>query len=76
MEMKAAVIHEFGDANVLKYEDIEAPTSKSGHILIKVLAAGVNRLDHYLGEGSVVPELPFPHILGADAAGEVAELGE
>jgi len=44
--------------------------------LIKVLASGINRFDHYIREGSVVPELPFPHILGADAAGEVAELGE
>ena len=31
---------------------------------------------HYIREGSVVPELPFPHILGSDAAGEVAELGK
>ncbi len=74
--MKATVIHEFGDIDVLKYEDIETPKPKPGHILIKVLAAGVNRFDHYIREGSVVPELPFPHILGADAAGEVAELGE
>ncbi|MFQ5741372.1 MAG: zinc-binding alcohol dehydrogenase family protein [Acidobacteriota bacterium] len=74
--MKAAVIREFGDVNVLKYEDIETPTPKPGHILIKVLAAGINRFDHYIREGSVLPELPFPHILGADAAGEVAELGE
>ncbi len=74
--MKAAVIHEFGDVDVLKYEDIEQPILTPGHVLIKVLAAGVNRLDHYIREGSIVPELPFPHILGADAAGEVAELGE
>jgi len=73
--MKAAVIHEFGDVDVLKYEDVPTPTPKPGHILIKVLAAGVNRLDHNLREGSIVPELPFPHILGIDAAGEVAELG-
>ncbi len=73
--MKAAVIHEFGDVDVLKYEEIEAPKPKPGHVLIKVLAAGINRLDHYIREGSVVPELPFPHILGSDAAGEVAELG-
>ncbi len=74
--MKAAVIHTFGDPDVLKYEDIKTPKPKPGHILIKVLAAGVNRLDHYLREGSLVPELPFPHILGSDAAGEVAELGK
>ncbi len=74
--MKATVMHEFGDFNVLKYEDIEQPIPKPGHVLVKVLAAGVERLDHYIREGSIVPELPFPHILGADAVGEVAELGE
>ncbi len=73
--MKAAVIREFGDVDVLKYEDIEQPSPKPGQVLIKVLAAGVNLFDHYIREGSIVPELPFPHILGSDAAGEVAKLG-
>ena len=76
MKMKATVIHKFGDVDVLKREDIERPSPKPGHVLIKVLAAGVERLEHYIREGSIVPELPFPHILGADAAGEVADLGE
>ena len=55
--MKATVIHEFGDFDVLKYEDIETPKPKPSYALIKVLAAGVNRLDHYIREGSIVPEL-------------------
>ena len=75
MKMKASVIRKFGDVNVFQYEEIERPRPKPGQILIKILAAGVNRFDHYIREGSVVPELPFPHILGADAIGEVAELG-
>lgn len=74
--MKAAVIHQFGDTDVLKYQHIATPKPRPGHILIKVLAAGVNRFDHYLREGSVIPALPFPHILGADAAGEVFGLGK
>ena len=73
--MKATVIHQFGAPEVLRYEDIETPRPKPGHIVIKVLAAGINRLDHYLREGSIVPQLPFPHILGADAVGEVVERG-
>ena len=74
--MKAALIREFGDVDVLKYEEVETPRPKPKYILIKVLAAGVNRLEHYFREGSLVPEIPFPQILGADAAGEVAELGQ
>ncbi len=73
--MKAAVMHEFGDFDVLKYEDVATPRPKPGHILIKVLAAGVNRLDHYLREGSITREIALPHVLGSDAVGEVAELG-
>ncbi len=74
--MKASVIHQFGDFDVLKYEDIATPKPKPGNVLVKILAAGVNRLDHYLREGSVVPDFPFPHILGADAAGEVFRAGK
>ena len=74
--MKAAVMNEFGDEDVLTYEDLETPKPRAGHVLVKVLAAGVNRLDHYLREGSVTRDIPLPHVLGADAAGEVAELGE
>ena len=73
--MKATVINKFGDFDVLEYVDVPTPKPGPGHIVIKVLAAGVNRLEHYIREGSVAPELPFPHILGADAAGEVFRVG-
>ena len=36
--MKAAIINGFGDVDVLKYEDIETPKPRPGHILIKVLS--------------------------------------
>ena len=74
--MKASVIKSFGGFDAFEYQDIEKPSPKSGNVLVKVLATGVNLLDHFIREGSIVPELPFPHILGADAAGEVAELGD
>ena len=73
--MKAAVIHQFGGPEVLSYEDTETPEPRPGHLLIKVLAAGVNRFDHYIREGSVTQQLSFPHVLGSDASGEVAALG-
>ncbi len=74
--MKAAVMIEFGDFDVLKVEEVPTPEPKAGEVLIKILATGLNRLDDFIREGSIVPELEWPHILGADAAGEVAAMGE
>ena len=44
--MQAAVIRGFGGIDVLTMEDVAIPEVRPGHLLIKVLAAGVNRLDH------------------------------
>ena len=74
--MKAAIIHGYGDPNVLQWGEVETPRPRPGHVLIKVLAAGVNRFDHYIRQGAVTQDLVFPHILGGDAVGEVAALGD
>lgn len=73
--MKAAVFHEFGPPSVLRYEDVPSPQARPGHVVIRVLAAGINRLEHYVREGSVTRELALPHVLGSDAVGEVSEIG-
>ena len=41
MKMKATVIHKFGDVDVLKREDIERPSPKPGHLLIKASQGGL-----------------------------------
>lgn len=74
--MKAVVMTQFGDSDVLEVRDVAKPQPKAGEILIRIEAAGLNRLDHYIREGGVNPEIPFPFILGSDAVGTVAELGE
>lgn len=74
--MKAAVMTGFGDADVLTLADSPMPAPAPGEILIRVEAAGLNRLDHYIREGGVNPDLAFPHILGSDAVGVVEALGE
>ncbi|MDH4561180.1 zinc-binding dehydrogenase [Pseudomonas sp. BN411] len=73
--MKAAVIHAFGGPEQIRLEDVPAPVPGPGEVLVKVLAAGINRLDHYVRLGQIAPQLAFPHILGSDAVGEVAGLG-
>lgn len=73
--MKAAVIRSFGGPQVIKLEEVPTPQPGPGQVLVKVLAALVNRLEHYIRQGDIAPSLTFPHILGLDAVGEVAELG-
>jgi NADPH:quinone reductase-like Zn-dependent oxidoreductase len=74
--MKAAVIDRFGGPEVLHVEELQTPKAGPGEVLVKVLAALVNRLDHYIRQGDITSTLFFPHVLGMDAVGEVAAVGE
>lgn len=71
VSMKAAVIEKFGEPDVLNYVSVDTPEPQEGKVRIKILATGLNRLDHYLRLGNVNPDLNFPHILGSDAVGVV-----
>jgi len=73
--MQAAVIRAFGGPEQIRLEEIPTPKPGPGEVLVKVLAIGTNRLDHYVRLGHIAPELAFPHILGSDAVGEIVELG-
>jgi NADPH:quinone reductase len=73
--MKAAILRDYGPPEVLGYGDLPTPMPGPGEVLVRVLAAGLNRLDHYLREGSVTRELKLPHVLGSDAAGVVEAVG-
>lgn len=74
--MKAAVIHGFGEADVFKFEDVPRPEPGVGELVVKVAACGVNRYDLYLRMGAVFTDLAFPHVMGADVAGTVADVGD
>lgn len=72
--MKAVRIHEYGEPNVLKYEDAPDPKAEVGEVVVKVKACALNHLDVWVRKG--MPKAPaLPHILGSDIAGEVAEVG-
>jgi len=76
--IKAVRIHEFGDADVLQYEDVERPELQAGEVLVRVRAAGVNPIDYWARKfplpGITAGQLPY--ILGWDIAGSVVALGE
>jgi NADPH:quinone reductase-like Zn-dependent oxidoreductase len=74
--MKAVVIHEYGGPNVLKYEDVPRPEPKEDHILVRVVAAGVNPVDGMIRSGMFASEnRAFPITLGGDIAGVVEKVG-
>jgi NADPH:quinone reductase-like Zn-dependent oxidoreductase len=72
--MKAAVIHEFGGPEVLRYEDVPDPRPRKDQVLIRVRACAMNHLDLWVRKG--LPGVKLPHILGSDIAGEIVEVGE
>ncbi len=76
--MKAAVIHQYGGPEELKYEDVPDPVAGPGEVLIKVAAAGINPIDIAQRSGAAKDFTPiqFPAILGWDGAGIVTKLGE
>lgn len=72
--MKAAVIHEFGGPEVLRYEEVPDPKPRADQVLIRVRACAMNHLDLWVRRG--LPGVKLPHILGSDVAGEIVEVGE
>ncbi len=72
--MKAAVF--YGPNQPLKVEEVPTPKPGAGEILVKVAACGVCHTDmHYIDHGVPTFKKP-PMILGHEASGTVAELGE
>jgi NADPH:quinone reductase-like Zn-dependent oxidoreductase len=76
--MKAIVLHEYGPASTLKYEDVEDPKPAAGEVLVRISATSINPADWMVRSGAVRDILPvaFPHILGCALAGIVVEAGE
>jgi NADPH:quinone reductase len=72
--VKAAVYHENGGPEVLRYEDVPDPVPGPRQVLVEVAAVGVQGGDllHRLG----APPPSTPHVVGYQAAGTVAAVGD
>lgn len=74
--MKAIVINEYGNQDVLNYVDVDRPEPKPDEVLVKVHAAAVNPADWKIRNGMGERfGLKLPIILGGDIAGTVEEVG-
>jgi len=73
--MKAVRLLRVGSAEeALAVEDVPVPAPKTGEVLIKLAAAGVNFADVGRRTG-IYPVQEFPSMLGLEGAGTVAALG-
>jgi NADPH:quinone reductase-like Zn-dependent oxidoreductase len=76
--MKAAVLDEFGSADVMQLRDVPKPAIGPSQLLVEVFATNVNPIDWKMREGQMAARYgsDFPMILGWDCSGLVSEVGE
>ncbi len=65
-----------GGPEVLRVKEGDAPQPRAGEVLIAVAAAGVSRADTMQRQGNYPPPPGASPILGLEAAGKIAALGE
>lgn len=74
--MKAIIVREYGDPEVLKLEDVETPVPTGTQVLVRIHAAGVNPVDTYLRTGIHAHAPTLPYTPGKDGAGVVEAVGD
>lgn len=72
--MSAVRYHEYGDADVLRVDEVDRPTPDADEVLVAVRAASVNPVDVLIRSGEY-GRGPLPSIPGGDGAGTVAAVG-
>ena len=73
--MKAVVIAGKGGPEVLSLSDVPVPQPRAGEVLIKVIAAGVNRPDVMQRQGNYPPPQGHSELPGLEVSGVVVSLG-
>ncbi|MDX1559612.1 MAG: zinc-dependent alcohol dehydrogenase family protein [Marinobacter sp.] len=68
-------IHEYGDASVLKLEELDVHAPAADEIQIGVKAIGLNRAEVMFRNHAYLQEADFPSRLGYEAAGLVTAVG-
>lgn len=76
--MKAIVFHQYGDPDVLQYEDVATPEPQAGQVRVRVAATTFNGVEANIRAGFMQGPMPLslPHVPGLDVAGTVDALGE
>jgi NADPH:quinone reductase-like Zn-dependent oxidoreductase len=75
--MKAVRFHEYGDPDVLRYEDVEKPVPAPDEVRIRVAGTSFNPVDAGIRGGFLREAFPvaLPHVPGIDVAGTIDAVG-
>lgn len=73
--MQAVLIHKHGALDQVRIEAVDRPKVQPGQVRVKLQSAALNHLDLWVVAGWPGIHLAYPHILGADGAGLVDEVG-
>jgi NADPH:quinone reductase-like Zn-dependent oxidoreductase len=74
--MRAIRFHQHGGPEVLRFEEAPDPQPAAGEALVRVRACALNHLDLFQRRGLERVRIPFPHVSGADVAGDVVTAPE
>jgi putative PIG3 family NAD(P)H quinone oxidoreductase len=74
--MRAVVVPEPGNPEVMRVETVPDPVPGPGEVLIKVAATAVNRADCMQRQGNYPPPRGASPYLGLECSGTIAALGE
>jgi NADPH:quinone reductase-like Zn-dependent oxidoreductase len=75
-KMKAVLIREYGDNEVVKIEDVYRPEPQAGEVLVKVYTAGVNPVDYKIRNGAGQRlGMTLPIHMGGELVGVIEQLG-
>jgi NADPH:quinone reductase-like Zn-dependent oxidoreductase len=76
MILKTVRMHGYGGVEQLFYEETDEPTlTEPNEVIVKLEAAAINHIDIWNRLGVTGTPLKLPHILGADGAGRVVQVG-
>ena len=73
--MKAIVISEPGEADVLELQEVDDPIIKDDEVLIKIVATALNQADTVQRKGSYPPPKGASPYLGLECSGIIEAVG-
>ncbi|MBI4511178.1 MAG: zinc-binding dehydrogenase [Deltaproteobacteria bacterium] len=73
--MRAIALYEHGGIDKLVACELPTPEPGPGEVLVRVEAVALNHLDLWVRKGIPGLKLTYPHLLGADIAGELVSDG-